>query len=188
MKKAIQVFLDAVDLVLNSQSFFIVIDVLDEYIGETNTATLQSILFSKEFDQQWAKQDKQREWNLFEEWQQANPKSNKIKQKVELDIELLEGDLHNYWMDLLMENSSRGFFSPYQKGLTFDQAQQLVERVVNIFDCKNGVEFYKISPNFLYTVGNKNSGLGYFWNCGLDTVSAIYTSSKIGILLTNGSS
>lgn len=188
MNKVVKEFLDAVDTVLNSQSFFIVFDNLAEYKGQTDKETIRAVLYSEEFDQKWEAQDQERNWELFKEWKEDTKHPTQVKKNKDLEITLLKVEVANYWIDLLIANPVSRFYSPYAKALSSQHAQELVKSVLQEFDWYNRGKLYEIKPDFLFTVGNKEGGLEYLWNCGLDTISAIVSNSKIGILLTNGSS
>lgn len=190
--KPIKSFLDAVDIVLNSNTFLLQFD-----LQSTDMKTeLLNFLRSKSFIEQLANQDKERNWFNLHYFDNKNEsyklrKGNILKDKIELKIKELENEKSEYLMAMLTGDTTKGrFFSFYSKQIDNEKARAVVDNFTSFLSAYANWRLFIIEPDFLkdaVEVYSKDEDLRYFdGDYGNDTATVILTNDNAHLLLTNG--
>ena len=191
-EEPIRTFLDAVDSVLNSNTFLLAFDINTKDIREA----LWNFLNDPNFIQQLANQDKQRGWynlhNLNLDTQTYElKKGNIVKDESQLKIEIPHFDRKEYLIAMLTGDTTKGRFrSFYHKQLKREIAEAIVNSLsYYLFSNKNWA-LYIVYPDFLkdaIEVYSKDESLRYFeGDYGNDNASILKCGKKGFLLLTNG--
>lgn len=190
--KPIKTFLDAVDIVLNSNTFLLQFD-----SRSTDLKTeLLNFLRSESFIEQLANQDKERSWfnmHYFDNRTESYKlrKGNILKDKIELKIKELESEKSEYLMAMLTGDTAKGrFFSFYSRQIDKEKARAIVDFFTSFLSVYANWRLFIIEPDFLkdaVEVYSKEKDLRYFeGDYGNDTATIILTNDKAYLLLTNG--
>ncbi|KOY87251.1 hypothetical protein AD998_14820 [bacterium 336/3] len=197
--EGIKSFLDAVDMVLNSNTFLL-------YIPEANLQMptfqwqnhVRAYIGSDSFDQDLVQQDILRKWNNFTR-SKSTSKCFKRKNEVQLKtsfipLPYLEAMLTDERVIEIPETQSI-FYSPYNKGIETKQAKNLVKNFINALFGESFWQLWTVNPDFLYSkgdirkLGQPVNFLAYFMgsDClATDSASLLINDQKAFLLLTNG--
>ncbi len=195
--------LDELDTVVNSNTFWITLDILEDEEFDI-TRTLIQHLKTGSFHYEIVKQDVERGWTHYSQlifsdlqeppipvllqrpgniWNGNTGFTIKQPTKVQV-IELLT--------DILI-GGKKVFSSTHStvKTLPKDEAEKLATDLIDMLDIMDeNWQAYNIKPDFLNTVGeDERSGytvLGYFENGGRDLALAFKADDELHLLLTNG--
>lgn len=176
-EKAIKDYLDAVDTVLNSNTFIFEFTIAGDF-----EESLYTYLKSESFINQLFDEDTSRGW--FNLDYHKNRKSILNKNFV---LEVTECD--NGTEYLISFLTAENFYSFYNKQLSYEKAKSIV---LNFTGFLTGVEYsawklYKIKPNFLKSDKEaKKAEASYFENFGNDAATVLAFENKGYLLLTNG--
>ncbi|WP_434353841.1 hypothetical protein VH441_02095 [Psychrobacter sp. HD31] len=194
----IDILLETLDTTLNSNSFWITLD-LTENEEQVETEIIQH-LRTGSFHFELVKEDLRREFNDYSEI--IFPKASNtpiVLQKPgnlwngveQLTIDEIGKSLaRDMLIDLL--TGKQDFFSASTLGtqINTNKANELIANLFEILDEKGDWKAYNIEPDFLYQVesyNNTNPHLpGYFENDGRDLALAIKYDAEVHILLTCG--
>ncbi|OQP64627.1 hypothetical protein [Niastella populi] len=188
----IKTFLDAVDTVLNSNTFILRFDLNS---NDINTELLNFIK-SESFIQQLANQDKERGWYNMHDFDYKTEsyklrKGNIFKDKILLKIKEVENEKSEYLVSMLTGDTAKGpFFSFYSKQLEKEKSIELVDNLTSFLSVYSNWRLFIVEPDFLKNaveVYSKEEDLRYFeGDYGADTATIILTKDKGYLLLTNG--
>lgn len=190
--KPIKTFLDAVDIVLNSNTFL-----LQFTLQSTDIKTeLLNFLKSKSFMEQLANQDKERCWfnmHYFDKRTESYKirKENILKDKIELKIKEVENDKSEYLLAMLTGDTLKGrFFSFYSKEMDQVKARAIVDNFTSFLSIYADWRLFILEPDFLKNaveVYSKEEDLRFFQgDYGNDSATIILTNNNAYLLLTNG--
>jgi hypothetical protein len=188
-----KVFLDAVDRVLNSNTFLLPFATRTGRIGED----LRKYLESPEFQREILKQDVERGWHNLQystddavSWQ---PKPGQLLKKgYELIISSPPIGKQEYLVAMLTANLQAGnFFSPYGQQLDTPQAVAIVDTLVEWMFGRQPWQLCIVNPDFLYSAddfkGKYHEALFYFeGERGCDHAIVLQGPVTSWLLLTNG--
>lgn len=181
-------FLDGVDSVLNSNTFLLTAAV-PSTSKPTDAGRIRAFIASAGFSRALLRQDREREWDLFHEWNAA------MTDRVPVPLPLVrpaeprpramsESEARALLVSMLTGGGIRGFRSPYRKELDIDVARNLTGALLATLLRGQPGRFYALDLGFLFPHGA--DGAGYLDGAGSDTATAILTDSQTSILLTNG--
>lgn len=190
--KPIRTFLDAVDIVLNSNTFLLQFD-----SQSTDLKTeLLNFLKSESFIEQLANQDKERNWfnlHYFDKKTESYKlrKGNILKDQIELKIKEIENDKSEYLTAMLTGDTEKGpFFSFYGKQLDKEKARAIVDNLTAFLSIYASWRLFIIEPDFLknsFEAYPKEEDLKYFEvDYGNNSATIILSKDKGYLLLTNG--
>lgn len=188
----IKMFLDSVDMVLNSNTFLLEFDPLTADIN----AELYHFLQSESFIEQMAHQDLERNWlnmhyfdNTLNAYQLKN--GHILKDNMSLKIQEVVNEKNDYLVAMLTGDTSVGrFFSFYSKPFDKQKAKSIVDHFTSYLSVYETWRLFVVEPNFLKNAVEKypkGEELRYFQgDFGNDSASLIITKNKAYLLLTNG--
>ena len=192
--KPIQIFLDAVDIVLNSNTFLLQFDLNTE----STTENILNFINSQSFKNQIIHQDKERKWfniHYFDyKTELYKIKSGSIlKEEFELTIIEIVDKKSDYLAAFLTADATKGRFrSFYDEQINIENATEIVNNFVSFLSPKNYWKLFFVAPNFLKQTNekySKNENLRYFEGInGNDTATIILCKNTGFLLLTNGCS
>lgn len=190
--KAVTAFLDAVDIVLNSNTFLL------HYTAEVDCDikdALTSFVNSNDFYQQFLKQDIDRKWHNHHHFNSKTdrfePRStNLVKPGSQLTIGKPAVSKLDYLIAMLTANNQDlPFFSFYSQQIEVAKATQIVNDLIYYITWGSSWELYTIRPDFLYNGTEKDKAKGticYFDDCGNDAATLIVSGNRHYMILTNG--
>lgn len=188
----IKTFLDAVDNVLNSNTFLLPFDV---HSYDLNTE-LSNFLRSESFIEQLINQDKERDWfnlHYFDEKTESytQRKGKILSEKIELKIKEVEDGKSDYLIAMLTGDTTKGrFFSFYSKQMDKEKAKAIVDNFTSFLSVNVNWRLFTVEPDFLkdeVEVYSKEEDLRYFGGgYGNDSATIILIKDKAYLLLTNG--
>jgi hypothetical protein len=197
--KPIKDFLDAVDEVLNSNTFLLELHIPARVGIKT---ALDSFIRSEEFRNQFFLNDAEREWHNFH----ASKFNTELKKReywprpgrltldnFSLDVSIPEAGKTEYLIAMLTADHSIGhFFSPYSHQKERKQAEEITNAFVGCIANVENWELMVVSPTFLYDGYNhrtEKNVICYFGDgagCASDTATLIVSGEKGFLILTNG--
>ncbi len=188
----IKIFLDSVDMVLNSNTFLLEFDPLTADIN----AELYHFLHSASFIEQLAKQDIERNWlnmhyfdNTLNAYQLKN--GHILKDNMCLKMQEVVNEKNDYLVAMLTGDTSAGrFLSFYSKQLDKVKAKNVVDHFTSYLSVYEAWRLFVVEPDFLKNATEKypkGEELRYFQgDFGNDSATVILTKDKAYLLLTNG--
>jgi len=196
---AIRAFLDAVDAVLNSNTFLLHIPQANSQMPVQQwQSQVENYLTSEQFDEDLLQQDVLRCWDNFTR-SKSSSKYFKRKNRVQFKKSSITS---NYLQAMLTDErivmipeTLMPFYSPYRKGLKPQEANSLVRDFTSGLFAQEIWQLWTLSPDFLYSKGESRSleqpisFLTYFEgsNCmATDSASLLISPQKAFLLLTNG--
>ena len=187
----IKIFLDAVDSVLNSNTFLLRFDIHSDRIEDS----LLSFLKSDDFMKQLTHQDIARGWhNLYNYDEHTESyklrRGTILKEPMQLKIEK-RSDKREYLTAMLTGDTTKGrFFSFYGKQLELKKAEAIVDDLTSFLTDHRDWELWVVQPDFLkdgVETYSKNEDLHYFEGGNAnDNAVVIKCDEKGFLLLTNG--
>jgi hypothetical protein len=196
MTENINKFLDATDLVLNSNSLLLIFPSIGHNSPEE---CLSEILSSGNFEQEFLKQDRERGWHNYHridqdsQWIPRDTTKKHVKQTDPAMNALTFAECKKVLLSTLTLQilPNRYFSSPYGKGKTIEEAEPLVQDFLEaIGACEPDCRIYEIEPVFLYSHNvevEAKSVRSYFYNLGSDCAFLFCAKDNSYILLLNGS-
>jgi hypothetical protein len=190
--KPIKTFLDAVDLVLNSNTFLL------HFYAKTSelNADLANFLKSESFMEQLAEQDKERGWYMLHYFDEQTESyrlrnGNILKDSIALSIEEVQQERMEYLRAMLRGDTTKGpFFSFYAQQLGVEEARSIVDDFSSFISGHSEWRLFIIEPDFLKSaveVYAQEGDLRYFeGDYGNDSATVILTRENGYLLLTNG--
>lgn len=190
---AIKQFLDSVDIVLNSNTFLVEFNIINENLGDS----LNSFLSSDDFILQIAEQDKERNWynmHYFDNKENSHKikPGNILEENFELKISKPPFEKREYLIAMLTGDISKGlFFSFYNTGKNRNKAEIIIDEMVNYLSLYTGEwDLFTAQTDFLKSTSKsykKGEDLRYFeGDYGNDTATIITYKDKGFLILTNG--
>ena len=185
-------FLENVDIVLNSNTFL-----LNLTVDFNNTKKAQHQLevfaYSGNLKAELLKQDIERDWLIFHT---INEKDEYILLEdgylVKLEVEISTEQGFQYLRSMLtIEPGKHNFWSPYNKQIAMDKANELVKNFLYAIANDQIIKFYTLNTNFIYNfseIRNTDETMAYFEG-GYASDSAtllVREDSAAFMLLTNG--
>ncbi len=194
MTENVNKFLDAVDQVLNSNTLLLVFPPLK---GHSPEKYLSEIISSGDFEQEFLKQDREREWyNYHSRDAQCMPRDITKKLIRQTDPALDASTFAEIKKVLvamltLQKLPNRNFFSPYRAGRTLEEAEPLVQDFLEAIGANQpDSRIYELEPVFLYSrniEGESEQVRSYFDHLGSDCAFLFCARDYCSILLVNGS-
>lgn len=189
MKTATDLFLDAVDSVLNSNTFLLKIERGTEMLSDQEA--IHQALFSKEFDQALYKADLNREWEIFHD---SDVQGDELvytpipfNKGQELGLERQDTSFFpNLLLGMLIAGDPSGFHSPYDKAKSPKEAKALLNNFLAELKLGSDTSYYKLDKSCLFLPFDPKTELVYWDNTPSDTLSAMLDADWIYFLLTNG--
>ena len=184
-------FLDAADQVLNSNTFLLCFDIINDDIA----ASLLHFLHSTHFMEQLAYQDKQRGWvNLWLRNTAGEPyriRSGEIvKDSFVLMLSPVEANESTaYFIAMLTGDTTRGrFCNYYNKAMPVIKGKAIVDNLIAFLTLGNDWKLFVAAPNFLQSKNDvKGNAIYYFENdWGNNNAAVVVTKNTGYLLLTNG--
>jgi hypothetical protein len=185
-------FLDAVDSVLNSNTFLVEFEVVENQVATDLLSFLKSAFFISQLTQQ----DLEREWfNLHDfDGQTGNfqiRKGSLLSETLNLETEQIADEKLEYLTAMLTTNSENwGFCSYHSQGLDYTTSKSLVSNLISFLCNCDEWHLYVIQPNFLKFVDDTYSNgedIRYFERKNSNnTATVIQCNNKGFLLLTNG--
>lgn len=188
--KPISDFLDAVDSVLNSNTFILEFDNNSASIYESLTKYLKSGIFIDQI----LKYDLERKWsNLhyydFDKNCYTVKTGNLVKEGFSIKLKDYQPDKNQYLIAMLTREL--GFYSFYSKNKTLVEAETIVENFIYFISKGKEWKLYILEPDFLANTSNltneSNYDISYFENESPCNSSAIIQChEKSYLIITNG--
>lgn len=185
-------FLDAVDIVLNSNTFILQFDIQNKNLY---TST-HDFLKSENFIEQLLKEDVERDWYNMHYFDENSEKykvkeGNILNNEFSLEIKQLSFEKIEYLTALLTGDVTKGkFFSFYGKQKEKDEAEKIIENLAKELFGSNEWKLFILNTDFLKDgIGSysKNDSLYYFdGDYGNDNAIVIASKNKGFLILTNG--
>ena len=196
-------FLDAVDGVLNSNTFLLRLSTNE--IPDDLNEFLEKIIKSRKFKELMLEQDIDRKWFIYSSfnldtkvWEPNKKDCDFFKSEFKLAIESIS---YKEFIDILVDMLTTEK-SIYQKQLPINKAEEIVFRFIreiyHTSDLKtegNNNSFYRIKPDFLnqrteLDIDNEldelDSKFYYFDGTEFDSCTLFIVDNNIYMLLTNG--
>ena len=190
--KPIKVFLDSVDIVLNSNTLLLQFEL---NYSDLNTELL-NFLQSDSFIEQLVYQDKERSWfnmHYFDNITQSYKlkKGNILKENIELKVKEVENGKSEFLTAMLTGDTTKGsFFSYYSKQIDKEKASAIVDNFISFISVYESWSLFIVEPNFLKSSNDvypKHENLRYFnGDYANDNAFILLTKAKGYLLLTNG--
>lgn len=197
--KPIALFLDAVDAVLNSNTFLLPF----ARQGASVVSALQAFLHSPALAQELLQQDRQRDWYVFHcfdvEEMAYRPRRGLplVLPHTQIIAQPLLGCGQVYLQDMLVcDGDKQLFFSPYQRPLSPPAAARLVADLLDCLMPNQPWQLWQIQPNFLRVRAPEQDGDGewedsedwaYFEAGGsANTATVLLAQQQAYLLLSNG--
>ncbi len=185
-------FIDSIDIVLNSNTFLLTFEIVDDTLVES----FKTFIKSKDFITKTIYQDSERDWlNLQcfdsdDNCYKIRP-GNLVSETAELKISLPEIDKREYLIAMLTGDTSIGsFFSFYSYRKERAEAEMIIDNFVSYLLTDSHWNLFIVQPNFLkdrlqeYAKGDE---IKYFdGDYGNDTATLIQSGNKGFLILTNG--
>jgi hypothetical protein len=192
--KAISEFLDAADLVLNSNTFLL--SYMPAYPDDVKSS-LETYLTSKSFQAEIIKQDHDREWYNMQMFDEAINgyvayNCNLLKPDFQLKLLKLPIETKQYLIGILMADHTVGnFFSPYQTTKSRQAAEKLVDAFLESIMDDDQLHTFSIVPDFLFNAGinlerNENTIHYFEGETACDSATLFCLPQRHFLLLTNG--
>lgn len=192
-EKPIKHFLDSIDIVLNSNTFIVEFEIVNNNLERS----LYEFLLSENFISQLAQQDIQRDWyNLHYFDYKTNSyklkSGNLLENNFELKIDTSPFDKKEYLTAMLTGDTDKGnFFSFYGNEIDRHKAEIIIDNLTGYLSVYTGEwDLFTVQPVFLKCT-SKNYGKGedlkYFeGDYGNDTATIIKYRNTGFLILTNG--
>ena len=189
--KPVELFLDGVDRVLNSNTFLFSFDLK----GQSIQNAVRSFIFSETFLQQILQQDIDRQWHNMHAYDEAEgvykPKPGAlVKENCLLTLSGPRPDKQEYLMAMLTGDTTKGsFYSFYNTKLKRDEALGIVTNLVDYIFGREQWELFMLEPTFLWSAEEvqSNTIMSYFeGDYANDSATVLATGTNGFIILTNG--
>lgn len=190
--KPVNDFLDAVDEVMNSNTFILRFHIFSEDVKKS----LEPFLKSENFINQLLAQDGERDWFNMQYFDDVTASfiikpGNTLNENFELIISGPSVDKREYLIAMLTGDTSVGnFFSFYSKQKERKVAEAIVDDFVSYLPFSGNYELFTMKPNFLkntYHSSAKENEIQYFdGDYGNDTATVITCGDTGYLILTNG--
>lgn len=188
----VRFFLDAVDAVLNSNTFLLRFDIDAGNLEKSFLSFLHSELFMK----QLAQQDTERGWNCLRYFDSITDTykfrhGNILSDQLQLKISSSTFDKREYLIAMLTGDTTKGsFFSFYGKQMDRKKAEVVIDDLTSFLSANGNWDLFVVQPDFLknYTELTAQSKNLYYFEGGNanDTATVIRCSDKGFLILTNG--
>jgi hypothetical protein len=204
-KQPVLDFLDAVDTVLNSNTFLFELPLNGSLEKNVWLLKLDTYLRSKDFNDSIFNQDATRKWYnyyTFTENDFVRYSASFLKENFQLEVTAYPKNPTEYLEAMLVDERNikvpeTGLFfsSPYRKGIHKLVAKGLVSSFIEELFEKQDWSLWTIKPNFLYTyeelepiLGDNPKILAYFeeTKCASNSASLLLSTARSFLLLTNG--
>ncbi|MFN8259019.1 MAG: hypothetical protein U0W24_25240 [Bacteroidales bacterium] len=183
-------FLDALDIVLNSNTFILAFENNSKGIKES----LTEFLNSGYFEDQIIKQDLDRNWNNLHYFDDEKDcylvrQGRLIKHNFTIKIKEQPLDKEFYLTGMLTGKS--GFVSFYSKYKKEEEAKYIVCNFISFITNQQEYEIYCIEPDFLVNTADPHQDLGFYLTyfegeSPNNSSTVIQCHDKSYLLLTNG--
>ncbi|TMU50683.1 hypothetical protein [Flagellimonas algicola] len=185
MQKEIQVFLNAVEKVLNGHTFFITFDNYVDRSEIEDKSLIKNAVLSKEFDLKLLEADLNHHDGVFFHSPTDNgklvPKVDGFLKKSPSISSLNSPDAIDYLVSMLTTTGATNtFWSPYKTQMGNRKAECVTNSFLAVLGSKNGLRFYKLETNFVF------DSVGFWDHLGSDSITAILTKKRLFFLFTNG--
>lgn len=192
-EKPIKQFLDSVDIVLNSNTFIVEFEIVNNNLEQS----LYEFLLSENFIGQLAQQDIQRDWHNLHYYDNKAycfkiKSGNLLEKNFELKINTPLFDKKEYLTAMLTGDTGKGsFFSFYGNEMDRHKAEIIIDNLTDYLSAYTGEwDLFTVQPDFLKCT-SKNYGRGedlkYFeGDYGNDTATIIKYKNTGFLILTNG--
>ncbi len=186
-------FLDAVDKVLNSNTFILEFEICTDDIEKE----LETFLFSDNFTNQILEQDKERGWYNFHYFDNKTAENKKksgtlTERNFRLQIIQPSYDKKEYLMSMLTCDASiANYFSFYNNQIKTEKARIIIDELTDYLTLYNEEwDLYIVQPSFLKSMdksyGNKEELIYFGGAHGNDSATIIRYYNKAYLILTNG--
>jgi len=192
--KNITDFLDAVDEVLNSQTFLGHFSIA---LNESIETALRNFIASNELKKQILEQDLLKFGNYKRQEGKLGTLGNLHKSSFEIYLKLIKKENSFDYLKALLTTKTDLFFlqSPYNKELSELRVEKILRRFIETLLDESDWDLYSLNTSFLYNKEEERSLrregkyiISYFYNLFGDTASlVIVENNQAFLLLTNGS-
>lgn len=184
----IDIFLDGVDLVLNSNTFLLRLEVINGTIVQLKDQ-LRQVIDSGEFKAQILQQDKLRGWNNYD----LVREEKLIKANYSLQLQPIdEEDVESYFrLMLTVDNNPYNFWSPYNQQFDKPKAIALTRNFLSELSQNQSIAVYRLNTDFSYSQveAYRKKGLMAYFEGDYGSDSATLVIRRDGpayLILTNG--